>query len=251
MDPVAPSSPPPRPPAGVYGAGALLLLWMGLPAVLGVYLLTQIAPLTEWLGQDRLQGAAIFALGYAVCCGSGVLPTYAPSIVGGWIFGPWLGFPACVVGYLGGSSLGFLISRLAAGRGVEQWIDRNPRSAVIRRALVQERPARTLLIVGLLRLSPSAPFAATNLVMASSGVPYRVFITGTVLGMAPRTFIATLVSHAAASTGAKDLVALATEQGFTAVVIGAVLLVGSLAVIAHVARRALQQALAAHQIPDR
>jgi uncharacterized membrane protein YdjX (TVP38/TMEM64 family) len=78
-----------------------------------------------------------------------------------------------------------------------------------------------------------------------------VFITGTVLGMAPRTFIATLVSHAAASTGAKDLVALATEQGFTAVAIGAVLLVGSLAVIAHVARRALQQALATHRVPDR
>ena len=239
-------APAPKPPPGVYGAGALLALWVLLPPLLGFYLLSQIEPLTEWFRQDGLKGPALFALGYALCCGAGLLPTYAPSIAAGWIFGPWVGFPVCVAGYLGGSSLGFAISRLA-GRGgqVKGWIDHWPKAAVIRHALVEEKASRTALIVGLLRLSPSCPFSITNLAMAGAGVPFPIFLMGTVLGMAPRTLAAVIMSHLAAEQGAKDLVELATQQGFVAVAVGVALLVGSLLLIGHIARVALARAIAA------
>ena len=239
-------APAPKPPPGVYGAGALLALWVLLPPLLGFYLLSQIEPLTEWFRQDGLKGPVLFALGYALCCGAGLLPTYAPSIAAGWIFGPWVGFPVCVAGYLGGSSLGFAISRLA-GRGgqVKGWIDHWPKAAVIRHALVEEKASRTALIVGLLRLSPSCPFSITNLAMAGAGVPFPIFLVGTVLGMAPRTLAAVIMSHLAAEQGAKDLVELATQQGFVAVAVGVALLVGSLLLIGHIARVALARAIAA------
>jgi uncharacterized membrane protein YdjX (TVP38/TMEM64 family) len=239
-----------KPPPGVYGAGVLLALWVLLPPFAGFYLLSQIAPLTDWFRQDGLRGPALFALGYALCCGGGLLPTYAPSIAAGWIFGPFVGFPVCVAGYLGGSTLGFALSRLA-GRGgqVQAWIDHWPKAAVIRRALVEEKPARTALIVGLLRLSPSCPFSISNLAMAGAGVRFPIFLLGTVLGMAPRTLAAVIVSHLAAEQGAKDLVELATQQGVVAVTIGVVLLVGSLMLIGHIARVALASALAAGNRP--
>jgi uncharacterized membrane protein YdjX (TVP38/TMEM64 family) len=240
----------PRPPAGVYGAGALLAVWSVVPLFMGAYLLSQIATLTEWFRADGLRGPVAFAAGYAICCGAGLLPTYAPSIAAGWIFGPFVGFPVCVAGYLGGSTLGFGLSRLAARGGqLAAWIDHWPRAAVIRRALVEERASRTALLVGLLRLSPSCPFSATNLAMAGAGVRYPLFIVGTVLGMAPRTLAAVIISHLAAQQGAKDLVQLATQQGMVAVAIGLVLLVGSLALIGHISRVALERALAAGQPP--
>ena len=239
-----------KPPPGVYGAGVLLALWVLLPPFAGFYLLSQIAPLTDWFRQDGLRGPAIFAAGYALCCGAGLLPTYAPSIAAGWIFGPFVGFPVCVAGYLGGSTLGFVLSRLA-GRGgpVQAWIDHWPKAAVIRHALGEEKPARTALIVGLLRLSPSCPFSLSNLAMAGAGVRFPIFLIGTVLGMAPRTLAAVIVSHLAAEQGAKDLVELATQQGIVAVAIGVVLLVGSLMLIGHIARVALASALAAGNRP--
>jgi uncharacterized membrane protein YdjX (TVP38/TMEM64 family) len=217
---------------------------------MGAYLLSQIATLTDWFRAEGVKGPAMFALGYALCCGAGVLPTYAPSIAAGWIFGPVVGFPVCVAGYLGGSTLGFALSRLA-GRGgqVQTWIDHWPKAGVIRRALVEESAGRTGLIVGLLRLSPSCPFSITNLAMAGAGVRFPIFLVGTMVGMAPRTLAAVIVSHLGAEQGAKDLVALATQQGFVAVAIGVVLLVGSLMLIGHIAKVALARALAAGKRP--
>jgi len=242
--PPAPLTEPKKIAHGVYGVGVLFALWVLLPPFLGFYLLAEIEPLTAWLGRDRTTGAVIFAGCYALLCGFGILPTYAPSIVAGWIFGPWLGFPACVIGYLGGSTIGFIISRLASGRhDVEKWIDHWPKGAVIRHALVEERPTRTLLIVSLLRLSPSCPFSLTNLAMASAGVRFRLFILGTLVGMAPRTLLATIVSHWAAEQGAKDLVQLATQQGVWIVAIGIVLLIASFVFIGRISQAALHRAL--------
>ena len=244
------AEPAPTPP-GVYGAGVLLALWMLLPPFAGFYLLSQIEPLTDWFRSEGLKGPAMFALGYAVCCGAGLLPTYAPSIAAGWIFGPLVGFPVCVGGYLGGSTLGFALSRLA-GRGgqVQGWIDHWPKAGLIRRALVEESASRTALIVGLLRLSPSCPFSITNLAMAGAGVRFPIFLLGTMVGMAPRTLVAVIMSHIAAEQGARDLVQLATQQGYVAVAIGLVLLVGSLMLIGHIAKVALARALAAGKPPS-
>lgn len=240
----------PKPPPGVYGAGVLLALWSLVPMFMGVYLLSQIATLADRFRADGIRGPVIFALGYAVCCGAGLLPTYAPSFAAGWIFGPVVGFPVCVAGYLGGSTLGFALSRLA-GRGgqVQAWIDHWPKAAVIRRALVEENPRRTGLIVGLLRLSPSCPFSVTNLAMAGAGVPFVIFMLGTVIGMAPRTLLAVVMSHVAAEQGERDLVALATREGYLVVAIGVVLLVGSILLISHIAKVALARALAAGTRP--
>lgn len=45
---------------------------------------------------------------------------------------------------------------------------------------------RTLALLALIRLSPVVPFAATNLLMSTTGVRLAPFLVGSVIGLAPR-----------------------------------------------------------------
>ena len=79
--------------------------------------------------------------------GLGFLPTYAQSILGGWVFGVALGLPAALVGFTGEAWLGYEIARRVSKDRVEELIERNPKARVIRDALVGRGPWRTLLVV--------------------------------------------------------------------------------------------------------
>jgi uncharacterized membrane protein YdjX (TVP38/TMEM64 family) len=60
------------------------------------------------------------------------------------------------------------------------WIDREPRLAVVRRAVAEQG----VWLMFLLRLSPLVPFVQLNYVLVLSGVRYRDFLIAT-LGMWP------------------------------------------------------------------
>lgn len=93
--------------------------------------------------------------------------------------GPKLGFACALLGTLLAASLGFGIGRLA-GRGfVRRWL--GSRAEPLERRLA----GRGVVTVALLRKVPIAPFTVVNMVIGSSGMPYREFIAGTTLGMLP------------------------------------------------------------------
>jgi len=180
---------------------------------------------------------AVFVLG----SGLGFLPTYAQSILGGWVFGVALGLPAALVGFTGGGLLGYYVARRVSKDRVEEQIERNPKARAIRDALVGRGPRRTLLIVALLRLPPNAPFALTNLVMAATGVPLPAYLAGTFLGMLPRTAVAVMLAAAAGATGAEDIQTFVSERGPWLLAAGAFGGMAVLGVVGAIARQALRR----------
>lgn len=226
-------------PTGLLGAA-----WTAGPAVCGTLLLVNLGPVSEWLLLHPSLGLALFTVAFVLGAGLGFLPTYAQSILGGWVFGLPLGLPAALVGFTGGGLLGYHVARRVSKDRVEERIDHNPKARAIRDALVGRGPWRTLLIVVLLRLPPNSPFALANLAMAAAGVPLPAFLAGTFLGMLPRTAVAVALAAAAAATGAEDIQTFVRHQGPGLLVAGVVGGMAVLGVIGAIARRALRHVTA-------
>ena len=221
----------------------MFIAWSVLPLTCGLILLANINFAHQWLGSEDFKAAAIFAASYAVLTGLGILPTYAATIVGGWVFGVELGFAACAAGYFGGSTIGFGISKLVCSDHVATWIDSRKRWRIIRKTILEENKWKATGIIALIRLSPSGPFAVTNLVLAACGAGWTEFLIGSSLGIAPRTLFACFMAASASATGATDIQTLAKNQGYLAVIVGVVIFMATLAVIGFIARAALDRAL--------
>ena len=231
------------------------ILWAVTPAVLGFWALAEISRIGDWLlGFDGpmlgtelqpvpLYGVIIYAILFMLTSGFGVLPTYAQAILGGWIFGFWLGVPAALLGFTGGAAIGWVICRLISRDAVVQWINRTPKWAAIRHAFVDEGFFKTLGIVTLIRIPPNSPFSLTNLAMSAGGVRPGPYLLGTLIGMAPRTAIACGFAAAAASSGSADFQEFVSEKGIWPLLIGAVLLFGVFTVLAQIGKKALRNVL--------
>jgi uncharacterized membrane protein YdjX (TVP38/TMEM64 family) len=93
---------------------------------------------------------------------------------------------------------------------------------------------RTLLIITLIRVPPSSPFALTNLVLGVTRVNRAAYVLGTALGVAPRT--AALVFLA---VGVQQLSSRGPDEPYWLWVVGIVLTVVVLLVIGAIANRAV------------
>ncbi len=180
-------------------ATALGVTWSALPSFAGILLLLNMEPIrlalvgTAGSTTQLITGLAIYTLCFVVLAGLGCLPTVSQAVLAGYAFGFTLGFPAAMLGFAGASIIGYQLVHRITRNNIEREIIRSPRIAMVRDALLHANPKRAILIVSLLRASPSAPFALTNLVLGSLGVSRTVFFAGTVLGMIPRTLAAVLI----------------------------------------------------------
>ncbi len=205
----------------------------GLP-VIGVALLA--APLVgaaPWIRGAGAAGVLLFAAGAGVLAGLSVVPMHLLAMLAGWTFGATTGIPTVFAGLFAAAALGYVASLALAQERVVVLLREHPRGAVVHRALVG-RAGRAAFVVGLLRLSPIMPFAATNLVMAALHVPFGAFMLGTILGMIPRVTAGVLVG-----AGLTRVDFRAPGESWPALVgIAATLL--ALFVIGRIARRALR-----------
>ncbi len=222
-------------------AGVLGLFWTFLPAVCGVLLLANIGILSEWLEINPTLGLAGYVAVFILSAGLGFLPTYSQAILGGWVFGLALGFPAALAGFAGGSMIGYVVARTVSKDRVEKEIAAHAKWSAVRDALIGGGFWKTLGIVTLVRLPPNSPFALTNLVLSSSGTRPLPYLLGTVIGLSPRTIAAVAMAAAAAGTGAEDLQEfIAESRGSVWVIVAMVVsLVIVLGVIGKIAERAL------------
>jgi uncharacterized membrane protein YdjX (TVP38/TMEM64 family) len=227
-----------------FGPTAILgLLWTVSPAILGGTLLVFLVPISEWFQSQGSPGWIVYVLFFVLSAGVGFLPTYGQSVLGGWTFGFAAGFPGAMVGFIGGSVIGYLISAGVSRHKIEDAIEGHPKGRAIRDALVGGRFWKTVAIVALIRIPPNSPFALTNLVLASSGAKLAPYLLGTALGMAlgmaPRTGIAVFVAAQAAGNGAKNTRQIPQEQPWWVfpLTIGTVLVV--LGVLGSIANRAI------------
>jgi len=124
---------------------------------------------TAWYALPIVAGAYI-ALGLAF------VPVLALVAATGVAFGPWLGPVYAMTGCVASASTGFGLGRWVGRQRVQQI-----GGARVRR-LHQALERNGTLAVFVLRKVP-APFMLANIVVGASGVRYRDFLIGTVLGM--------------------------------------------------------------------
>ena len=226
--------------------------FLALPALLGFWLLASIqtvgSQLTSFsgplIGAGPLWGGRLYVLFFAGTSGLGRPPTYAQSILGGWIFGLALGVTAALFGFTLGALIGWVFCRFVARDSVESRIDRNPKWGTVRRAFVNENRWRTLGLVILVRFPPNSPFALTNLVLSAGGVRLVPYVLGTFVGMAPRTAVACVLAAGAAATGATDIQSFVQDKGVWPLLIGIAVMVVTLAILSRIANAALARATA-------
>lgn len=130
---------------------------------------------------DSPAAIAAFLLAYVVA--SLILaPVFVLSIAAGALFGFAGGVLLAFLGAVLGSSSAYAIASPLARLGLLVWLDRDPRVAAVRSAIVG-RGARVML---LLRLSPLIPYVALNYVLALGGARYRDYLAA-LPGMLPAT----------------------------------------------------------------
>jgi uncharacterized membrane protein YdjX (TVP38/TMEM64 family) len=173
---------------GPAAAATAFLPPLGLLILLGT--MNQSAP---WLQSHGLLGVALFVVAFSIFGGLALLPTYAPSVLGGWAFGLTVGLAATLAGFVGASAIGFAIARRLSGDRLLQVLDEYPRGRALHRALLAGSWRRTLLVVTLLRVPPNGPFAMTNLLLAAMCVGWGPYLVGSLLGLTPRVAAAVIV----------------------------------------------------------
>lgn len=228
-------------------AGFLALAWTAMPPLGGFLLLAYIGDISDWLQAHQTEGIVLYAVIFMFSAGFGALPTYSQALLGGWAFGPVVGFLAAWAGFAGASIVGYTIARTVSRRRVERMIEENPKARAVRDALIGHGMLRTTAIVALLRVPPNSPFALTNLAMAASGVRLVPYVIGTALGMAPRTFAAVWLAAEGAKRG-DNLVDL-FKRDTLQIVIALAVTFAVLGVIGFIAKKALAKVTEAQPKP--
>ncbi len=184
-------------------------------------------------------GAAPWLIGATVVlAGLSLMPTHATSLIAGLLFGSAIGILVALLGTLCAALLGFVVVRRLVGERLLEQLAQSPRASAVHDDLLRRSGWRAASIIALVRLSPIMPFAATNLTMAALGVRARVFVTGTLVGIAPR-----IVAVVIGGAGLAEL-DLSTTADARLAAIGLAATVLALVVIGWLAKRALARATA-------
>ena len=118
---------------------------------------------------------AIYVLGSIT-----LAPTFILTFMAGALFGLWRGTMLVYISAVLGSSAVYALAAPLARSRLLRWIDRDPRVAATRRAVVKD----SAKIMFLLRLSPLVPYNLLNYALSLSGVNYRDYLLASI-GMIP------------------------------------------------------------------
>jgi uncharacterized membrane protein YdjX (TVP38/TMEM64 family) len=138
-----------------------------------------IAPLIRQLADLGIWGPVLFIVLY-VLAAIMLAPAFLLTFSAGAVFGLWRGTLLTFIGASLGASAVFAVAAPLARSRVLRWIDRDPRVAATRRAVVRD----SAWIMFLLRLSPLVPYNLLNYALALSGVRFRDYVVA-LIGMVP------------------------------------------------------------------
>ena len=124
-------------------------------------------------------GPALFIALYVLAAIT-LAPAFLLTFSSGAVFGLWRGTMLTYLGAVLGASAVYALAAPLARWRVLRWIDRDPRVAATRRAVVKD----SAWIMFLLRLSPLVPYNLLNYALALSGVTFRDYLLASV-GMIP------------------------------------------------------------------
>ena len=198
----------------------------------------------NWIGAIILRivalgawGPALFILAY-VAAALTLAPAFLLTFAAGAVFGLWRGTVLVYIGAVLGSSAVFALAAPLARSRLLRWIDRDPRVAAVRRAIVGD----AVWVMFLLRLSPLVPYVLLNYALALSGVRYRDFLLATV-GMLPAILMYVYYGKIVGDV-AKIAAGVAPPRGveyWIVVSLGLVATIVATTMITRAARRAIAQ----------
>lgn len=191
-DAPSPSDPPPRTlarrfaPLAALIAVAVLAYWSGLPQMLSPAALgREQAQLHALVGAHPVLTVGGFVLGYAVLTGACLPIALMLSLVGGLIFGTWLGGAAVLFGATGGAIVTYAAARSAFAPLLLGRARHDPRLQSVIQGFGQS--AFTYILT--LRLLPVVPFALVNVAAGLAAVPVRAYALATLAGGVPTALI--------------------------------------------------------------
>src|SRR5688572_31941660 len=132
----------------------------------------------DWLGPiirqlaDLGRWAPVIFVAVYVVASIVLAPAFLLTFAAGAVFGLWRGTLLTYVGAVLGASAVYALAAPLARSRVLRWIDRDPRVAATRRAVVND----SAWIMFLLRLSPLVPYTLLNYALALSGVRFRDYL---------------------------------------------------------------------------
>lgn len=138
-----------------------------------------IAPLIRELADLGSWGPVLFIVLYVIAAVV-LAPAFVLTFSAGAVFGLWRGTLLTFIGAALGASAVYAVAAPLARSRVLRWIDRDPRVAATRRAVVRD----SRWIMFLLRLSPLVPYSLLNYALALSGVRFGDYLLA-LMGMIP------------------------------------------------------------------
>ena len=213
----------------------MALVMLFLPIAGSFALIIFLAPIGDWLRDNREIGTLIFLVATALLCGLSLVPTNVIGLVGGWSFGFPVGLAVLMAAIVGAAVLSFLIHSRISGRKLPDVVARHAKADAIYQALLREDYWRTTFIIFLLRVSVIMPFAFTNFLLASARVPLGAYIMGTFAGMLPRSAAMVFAGAGIAVLDPQN------SRDMVAISLGIVATLVSVVVLARFSRRALDR----------
>ena len=139
--------------------------------------------LVSWVNRNGVFAGAIYALIVTAVAAFSIPAMSVMNISAGFLFGPVLGTFVAMIGQTAGGFIVFLAARYA----FREALSRRAGPVVQRMEVGFRRNAFSYMLT--VRFMPMFPAWLVNLVPGLLGVPARVFLLGTVLGVIPCTFV--------------------------------------------------------------
>jgi uncharacterized membrane protein YdjX (TVP38/TMEM64 family) len=139
--------------------------------------------LLAWVGAHRFSAPLLFVLVYTASVTLSLPQATLLTVTGGLLFGTALGGALAVVGATIGAVALFMIARSAVGDSMT----RRGGAALTRLRQELARDGFSYLLA--IRLLPVVPFWLVNLAAALCGIRLSHFVTATLIGVIPATFI--------------------------------------------------------------
>ena len=132
-----------------------------------------------WTGENRILALSLFVIGYVIIVACSLPSATWMSVTGGFMFGTVFGTCAVVISATLGSVAVFLIARHISGNFFQTKMGKLGRQI----ETGFRKDAFSYLLF--LRLVPFFPFWIVNIAPALLGVPLRVYMLSTIIGIIP------------------------------------------------------------------
>lgn len=168
------------------------------------------ATMSELVKHHYTGSAAAFILIYIASVALSIPGATLLTLIGGFLFGKWIGTLYVNIGATSGAMLAFLLSRYLLGETLQQKYDKQLKT------MNDELEKNGVWYMLSLRLIPVFPFFLINLLAGLTRISLRDFFLTTAIGILPASFVYTYAGHALGTIHSlKDVLSRETVIAFT------------------------------------